>query len=148
MTEKLFTGMILISQPTNLPYPTLPYPLPNPYPTLPCPLRIHTHALNLKPVAVELRCHATALIAYVKTEAKISCTVTAQLISAFVFATGIVLSLYYLNPKFQASSHLLWLYSPVCVGPSRKPRRQVFLRCGNQSINQKSFTYILFLFFL
>ena len=29
--------------------------------------------------------------------------------------------LYYLNPKFQASSHLLWLYSPVCVGPGRKP---------------------------
>ena len=28
----------------------------------------------------------------------------------------IVLSLYFLNQKFQASSHLLWLYSPVwCV---------------------------------
>ena len=26
-----------------------------------------------------------------------------------------------LNPKFQASSHLVWLYSPVCVGPGRKP---------------------------
>ena len=25
------------------------------------------------------------------------------------------------NLKFQASSHLLWLYSPVCVGPGRKP---------------------------
>ena len=23
------------------------------------------------------------------------------------------------NPKFQASSHLLWLYSPVCVRPGR-----------------------------
>ena len=23
------------------------------------------------------------------------------------------------NQKFQASSHLLWLYSPVCVGPGR-----------------------------
>ena len=31
-----------------------------------------------------------------------------------------------LNPKFQASSHRLWLYSPVCVGPGRKPRRQLF----------------------
>ena len=40
---------------------------------------------------------------------------------AFVFATWIVQSLFYLNPKFQASSYLLWLYSPVCVGPSRKP---------------------------
>ena len=42
-------------------------------------------------------------------------------ISAFVFAIRIVQSLYYLNPKFQASSHLLWLYSPVCVGPRRNP---------------------------
>ena len=25
-----------------------------------------------------------------------------------------------LNPKFQPSSHLLWLYSPVCVGPGQK----------------------------
>ena len=33
----------------------------------------------------------------------------------------------YLNPKFQASSHLLWMYSPVSVGPGRKPRRPVFL---------------------
>ena len=30
-------------------------------------------------------------------------------------------SLSYLNPKFQASSHLVWLYSLVCVGPGRKP---------------------------
>ena len=34
-----------------------------------------------------------------------------------------VQSLYFLKPKFQASSHLLWLYSPVCVGPGRKPER-------------------------
>ena len=36
---------------------------------------------------------------------------TAKLISAFIFATRIVQSLYYiyLNPKFQASSHLLRL---------------------------------------
>ena len=32
---------------------------------------------------------------------------TAKLISAFVFATQIVQSLYFLNPKFQASSCLL-----------------------------------------
>ena len=54
--------------------------------------------------------------------------VTAKLISTFVFATQIVKSLYFLNTKFQASSHLLWLYSPVCVGPSRKPQRPVFLQ--------------------
>ena len=47
--------------------------------------------------------------------------VTAKLISVFVFATRIVQFLFYLNPKFQASSCHLWLYSPVCVGPVRKP---------------------------
>ena len=57
--------------------------------------------------------------------------VTVQLISAFVFAIRIVQFLYYLNPKFQASSHLLWLYSPVCVGPARKPRRPVFSQRGS-----------------
>ena len=43
-----------------------------------------------------------------------------QLISAFVFAARIIQSFFYLNPKFQASSHLLWLYSLVCVGPCQK----------------------------
>ena len=47
--------------------------------------------------------------------------ITAHLISAFVFATQIVQFLYFLNPKFQASSRLLWLISPVCVGPGRHP---------------------------
>ena len=56
-----------------------------------------------------------------KTKTQISFAVTAKLISAFVFATWIVQSLCYLNPKFQASGHLLWLYSPVCVGPGLKP---------------------------
>ena len=28
-------------------------------------------------------------------------------------------------------SHLLKMYSPVCVGPGRKPRRQVFSRRGS-----------------
>ena len=52
---------------------------------------------------------------------KISFAVTAKLISAFVFATRIVQFLFYLNPKFQASSSLLCLYRAVCVGPVRKP---------------------------
>ena len=47
--------------------------------------------------------------------------VTAKLISAFVFATRLVQLLFYLNPKFQASSSFLRLYRPVCVGPVRKP---------------------------
>ena len=61
-----------------------------------------------------------------KTKKQISFEVTAKLISAFVLAIRIVQSLFYLNTKFQASSHLLWLYSRVCVGPGRKPRRPVF----------------------
>ena len=46
---------------------------------------------------------------------------TAKLISAFVFATGIVQFLFYLNLKFQPSSSFLCLYRPVSVGPVRKP---------------------------
>ena len=44
-------------------------------------------------------------------------------ISTFVFATYIVQSRYFQNPKFQTSSHLqcLFMYSLVCVGPCRKP---------------------------
>ena len=34
---------------------------------------------------------------------------------------GKVLSLCFLNPKFQASMHLLLLYRPVSFGPGRKP---------------------------
>ena len=60
--------------------------------------------------------------AFAKTKTQISCAVTAQMISAFVFATWIVQYLFFLNPKFPVSSHLLWLYSPVCVGPGRKPQ--------------------------
>ena len=40
---------------------------------------------------------------------------TAKLISPFVFATWKVQSLYFQNPNFQASCHLLWLHSLVCV---------------------------------
>ena len=59
--------------------------------------------------------------------------VTAQLISAFVFAIRIVQSLYCLNPKFQASNHLLCLYSTVCVEPGRNPGRPVFSQQGLMS---------------
>ena len=69
--------------------------------------------------------------AYAKTKTQINFAVTAKLISAFVSASRIVQFLIYLNPKFQASSHLLWLYSPVCVGPGRKPRRPLFSQRGS-----------------
>ena len=41
-----------------------------------------------------------------------------QLICAFIFATKLVYFvqlLFFLNPKFQASSHLLWQHRLVCV---------------------------------
>ena len=49
--------------------------------------------------------------AYAKTKTQISFAVTGKLISVFVFATQIVQFLCFLNPKFQVSSHLQWLYS-------------------------------------
>ena len=44
-----------------------------------------------------------------------------------------------LLPKsdFLAFSHLLWLYSPVCVGPGRKPRRPVFSQRGSFGIGSR-----------
>ena len=66
-----------------------------------------------------LYCHMSRVVRkpafciYAKTKAQISFAVIAKLISAFVFALRIVQFLYYLNPKFQASSHFVWLYSPV-----------------------------------
>ena len=71
------------------------------------------------------------MFANAKTKTQISFAVTAKLISAYVFATQIVQSLYLLNSKFQASSPVLWLYSPVCLCAGRRPRRPVFLRRGS-----------------
>ena len=48
----------------------------------------------------------------------------------------IVQFLYFLNPKFQASNHLMWLYSLVCVGPGWKPRRPVFSQRGSYVKNK------------
>ena len=56
--------------------------------------------------------HKNPLFVYAKKKTQISFAVTAKLISAFVFATQIVQSLYFLNQKIQASGHLLWLYTP------------------------------------
>ena len=39
----------------------------------------------------------------------------------YVFATRIVQFVFYLYPKFEASSCFLCLYKSVCVGPVRKP---------------------------
>ena len=42
-----------------------------------------------------------------KQKAQISFVVTARLFSSFVFTTGIIQFLFFLNPKFPASNHLL-----------------------------------------
>ena len=90
----------------------------------------------------EPRREKTGFFAYAKTKTQISFAVTAKLISAFVFAVRIEQPLYFLNPKFQASSHLLWLYSPVCVGPGRKPRRPVFSERGSFRVEPDQKTLI------
>ena len=59
--------------------------------------------------------------AYAKTKTQISFAVTAKLISAFVFAIWIVQYLFFLNTKFQATSHFQWLYSRGCVRPGQNP---------------------------
>ena len=62
---------------------------------------------------------------------QISFTVTAKLISAFVFTTWIVYFLFFLNPKFPASCHLLCLYRLVCVGLGQKRKLLVFSPTGS-----------------
>ena len=75
------------------------------------------------------------IFSYAETKAQISCSVTAQLISAFVFAPWIVQFLFYLYLKFQAPSLFLKLYMPVSVRPGQRP---VFsLRGSINSENKK-----------
>ena len=62
---------------------------------------------------------------YAKTKTQIILAVTPKLISAFVFTTRIVLSLFFLNPKFQASSLLVTVQVGLCR-PGRRPRLLVF----------------------
>ena len=69
-----------------------------------------------------------------KTKTETSLAVTEKLIVAIVFSTQIVQSLFFLNPKSQAFSLLLWLYRLVCVRPGRKPKLLVFLCKGSISI--------------
>ena len=56
---------------------------------------------------------------------------TAKLISALCFRYTASTIPPFLNTKFQASSHLVWLYSLVCVGPGRKPQRPFFSEWGS-----------------
>ena len=69
---------------------------------------------------------------------------SASRISAFVFATQIVQSLFFLNTKFQVSRHLVWSCSLVCVGPGRKPRRPVFSQRGSYILAEQESIQPLF----
>ena len=92
-----------------------------------------TGNLPLRTTYIEPCLEKNRIFTYAKTKAQISFAVAAKLISAFVFATRIVQFLYFLNPKFTASSHLL-CYSRLCVGPGRKPRRPVSARHGSDDL--------------
>ena len=59
------------------------------------------------------------LFAYAKTKAHISCMVETDQCLYFSYIDSTVPIL--LDPKFQASKHLQWLYSQVCDGPDQKP---------------------------
>ena len=109
--------------------------------------RRHSCLIDFQPLDMN-RVVRKPVFAYANTKTQISFAVlTAKLTSAFVFATRIVESLYFLNPKFQASSHLLWLYSLVCVGPGRKPRRPIFSQRGSYNKhNEYVYGYIIDIF--
>ena len=85
-----------------------------------CVAKIKTGKTLIIVIIYELH-HEKTRVAYAKTKAQISCVVTVQLISELVFPTQIKQSLFFLNPKFQASNHLLWLHGPVRVRPGQKP---------------------------
>ena len=81
------------------------------------------------------------IFAYAKTMTQISFAVIAKLTSALIFATWMVHFLFFLNPKFQAVNYLLWLRSPVCVGPGRISRKPVFSQRGS---NVNVYDYAMF----
>ena len=60
-----------------------------------------------------------SFLACVELKTQISCTVQPPL-SAFVFTTLIEQFLIYLNPNALACNHLVWLYSPIGIGPGQK----------------------------
>ena len=76
----------------------------------------HNNMSRVMRKAIEAR-----IFSYAKTKTHFSCAPLFFLVQPF----------YFLNPKLQASSHILWLFSPVCVGPGLKSRKQVFSRRGS-----------------
>ena len=59
--------------------------------------------------------------------------------------TGFLASfLYFLNPKFPVSSHLLCLHRSGCVRPGRKPRRPGFSRRGSIILAHVKYSGIMY----
>ena len=69
----------------------------------------------------EYEWHHEETVMHMRKQRRRSALVTAKLISTFVFATWIIRFLYFLDPEFQTSSHLLWQYSPVLIRSGQKP---------------------------
>ena len=88
-------------------------------------------------ISYEQRYEKTSFLHMRKQRRRSASRSTAKLINAFVFATRIIQSLYFLNLKFQNSSHLVLLYSRVCVGPGPKTRRPVFSQRGSYAPQRK-----------
>ena len=69
----------------------------------------------------EYEWHHEETVMHMRKQRRRSALVTTKLISTFVFATWIIRFLYFLDPEFQTSSHLLWQYSPVLIRSGQKP---------------------------
>ena len=82
---------------------------------------VHEETLEIEIMIIIEPPHEITNNLQMRNQKQISFAVTAKLINAFVFTTEIVQFLYFLNPKFPASNHLLCLYSSVCVRPLQKP---------------------------
>ena len=101
------------------------HPIPSPHYHLKIEIeQLYMHVFSCD-IDLESRVVRKQAFAYAKTKTQISFAVTVRLISAFVFATRIVQSLYFLNQKFHAI--FCGFSSQVCVGPGRKPPKTGFL---------------------
>ena len=81
----------------------------------------HTKILKIYHISRAIK--KLSLHIYAKTKTQISCAVTPADQRLCVRYIDSTISLLF---KCQASSHLIRLYSSVCVGPGRKPLRQGF----------------------
>ena len=65
--------------------------------------------------------HVKTCFLHMQKQTQIRCSVTTHAADQCLYFCYIDSTIPLLNPKFQAFSHLLWLFSSVCVGPGRNP---------------------------